>query len=111
MDTQGVIGCIYLIHFDRRIGGPGRNGAQHYVGWSADLPSRIDTHDKGDGAKILAYCVGNGIVFSVVAQWAGTRSAERRLKKNGHHDRRCPVCRAARIIEASVAIPAQDMLG
>jgi hypothetical protein len=98
------IGTIYLTHFSHRIGGEGRNGAQHYAGWAAPgkLDARIVEHRNGNGARILAFVMRSGFDFEVVATWDGTRDDERRFKRVGHFDRRCPICKAGRIIAASV---------
>lgn len=84
---------VYLIHFDRRIGRDGRNGAQHYIGYSTDGNSREATHRKNKGARILAYLNREDIGWRVVREWEGaTLTFERRLKRGGHFDQYCPVC-------------------
>lgn len=90
--SDHVLGIVYLVHFEDRIGGPGRNGAQHYVGWTADQEVRMEHHRNGTGARILAFCNSQGINYNVVRTWQGTRYMERRMKSHGHHERRCPVC-------------------
>jgi predicted GIY-YIG superfamily endonuclease len=95
---------VYVIHFRERIGGDGRNGAQHYIGWASDIAARIEQHHRGQGAAIMAHVARSAIGFDVVAIFPGAaRDDERRMKKAGHHaERRCPVCRAERILQKSV---------
>jgi hypothetical protein len=90
----GEVGTVYTLHFDRRIGADGRNGAQHYVGWArGDGQARIAHHRRGtSGVPLVEYAIRQGIGFMVADLRPGTRSDERRLKNRGHHDQRCTVC-------------------
>lgn len=96
----GEVGVIYLLHFDKPIGDRQRPGmsAQHYTGWSKDgkLFDRLDRHAQGNGASITKWAVEHGIGWTVVMLKDGTRDDERRLKRNGHHERRCIICRRNR---------------
>ncbi len=98
---QDVPGVIYIAHFDRPIGNPDVRGgtASHYVGWTerAAVEDRWAEHLAGRGAKVVAAAVGQGIgvTFRVIEENV-TRRRERQIKTAGHHDRRCPCCRAAR---------------
>lgn len=67
--------------------------ARHYSGWTSDLDERISLHRRGQGAAILRALVAAGGTFEVVATWQGTRYDERRFKRNGHFERRCPTCK------------------
>jgi predicted GIY-YIG superfamily endonuclease len=75
---------VYLIHFDRSIGGDkSRARAQHYIGFTQEgkLMERMQEHASGQGAKIMAavslvYRVG----WRVVRTWDGGRHLERQLK-------------------------------
>lgn len=84
-------GWIYTAHFNKAIGGEGRNKAQHYSGWALDVDTRIAQHKAGRGAAITAYLAQQGIDFEVVTVWPGTREMERQLKKHSA-TRRCPKC-------------------
>lgn len=92
-----AVAC-YLLHFDRPVGND-RHQASHYLGYAPDrtLRQRIAAHRAGDGAAITRYATGQGIALELVRTWPGlTRQDERRLKRQHHHARLCPVCRAAR---------------
>ena len=82
---------IYLLHFDRPY-----YRAQHYMGITTNLPARLTDHQKGNGARLMAAITQAGIGFQVVQTWEGDRTMERHLKRQKHHWRHCPVCRAAR---------------
>lgn len=88
---DNVPGTVYLLHFDRAYG-----RSQHYLGWTSDLDARIEAHRHGQGARLLAVITEAGIGFELVATWDGTRNDERRRKRQKHHWRWCPVCRADR---------------
>src|SRR5437879_4805387 len=80
-------GTVYLLHFDR----PYRH-ASHYTGWTANLDDRLDQHEAGHGARLLAVIRAAGIGFTLARTWPGTRSTERALKRQGGASRRCPLC-------------------
>ena len=46
---QDVPGTVYLLHFDASY-----VHADHYMGWTEDLPERLARHQAGDGARLLA---------------------------------------------------------
>ena len=82
--------ACYLLHFDR----PFRH-ARHYLGYSADLPTRLARHASGQGSKLVAAAKREGIGFVLARTWPhGTHADERRLK--GPHSnrvgRQCPIC-------------------
>ena len=82
--TKGV---VYLLHFDR----PYRH-AQHYTGWTTNLFHRLDAHETGHGARLLAVIRQAGIGFTLARIWPGPRDKERALKRQGGASRRCPLC-------------------
>lgn len=86
-------GWVYTIHLLKPIGREGRNGAQHYTGWSArdELAARLLEHRRGRGARILAYCHEQGIGWVVGALQRGTPADERRLKRRWAAER-CWCC-------------------
>jgi hypothetical protein len=98
LERQGRgVGVIYLIHFDRPIGdlhNP-RGFAQHYTGWTLDLPARLIDHAAGRGARLLQVVGEQGIGWQLARIWTGTRTRERSLKGSGGAARRCPVCQLA----------------
>lgn len=81
-------GTIYLIHFARPLA-----HANHYLGWTDNLPARLDRHRSGNGSKLLAAVMAAGIEFQVVRTWPGSRDDERRMKNWKKARRLCPVCR------------------
>ena len=81
------IGTVYLLHFDR----PYRH-ARHYLGWAADLDSRLTEHAAGTGARLPAVVRTAGIGWTLARTWTGTRARERQLKRQGGAARRCPLC-------------------
>jgi predicted GIY-YIG superfamily endonuclease len=44
-----IIGAVYLVHFTRSY-----HGAQHYMGFSTNVPERVKAHRAGRGAPLLA---------------------------------------------------------
>ena len=68
-------GVVYLLHFDR----PYRH-AGHYTGWTTNLLGRIEAHETGHGARLLAVIRQAGIGFTLARTWDGDRRKERRLK-------------------------------
>jgi len=80
---------VYLIHFDR----PYKH-AQHYIGYTDNLDSRIDCHRHGNGSKLLKAVNAAGIGYKVVRTWPdGDRSFQRQLKNQKNASRFCPTCR------------------
>lgn len=88
---MSVPGVVYLVHLVEPIA-----HARHYLGWAKRLDARIAHHRAGSGSKLLAEAARRGIAFEVVKTWSGDRHLERRLKKQKHSWRHCPVCRAER---------------
>ena len=82
-----VTGTVYLLHFDR----PYRH-ARHYCGWTTDLDTRLAQHRSGHGARLIAVITAAGIGFTLARTWAGTRSRERQIKRQGGLSRCCPDC-------------------
>jgi len=87
---------IYLIHFDEPLGDLAnpRGQARHYLGFTTDLESRLDTHASGNGSAIMAAVTKAGISWRLARVWRGDRSAERRLKNQHNSPRFCPICQA-----------------
>ena len=93
-DTPGV---VYLLHFDRWVGTPGKGGARHYLGWThpGGLPARMARHQLPQTRVAVLrglQRVGGG--FVVARTWEGeTPADEKRRKRNGHLGALCPICR------------------
>lgn len=79
---------VYLIHFEEKIG-----KAQHYLGYTKNLESRMYYHRNGNGAAILRACNERNIKYDVVREWDGADgNFERKLKKFKKSKRLCPIC-------------------
>lgn len=85
------MGTVYLLHFDR----PYRH-ARHYLGYTDDLPARIERHLAGNGGRLLQVIKAAGIGFKVARTWEGDRSLERRLKSWHKSAQLCPICKGGR---------------
>lgn len=92
--TAGEDGTVYELHFDEPIGDPEnpRGQAQHYIGHSADLDSRVAEHRRGNTAAIMRAVREAGIGWRVVRTWPGTRDTERAIKDLKSGRRLCPEC-------------------
>lgn len=80
-------GVIYLIHFAQPV-----HHARHYMGFATDLNTRLNEHRAGRGARLMSVVTELGIGWMVVRTWRGDRGYERRLKKEHHGPRLCPIC-------------------
>ena len=80
-------GTVYLLHFDRPFYGPMR----HYVGFTQDLDQRLKGHREGTGCVTTRRAFEQGIAFSLVRTWPGTRKLERQIKACGPSNY-CPLC-------------------
>lgn len=80
-------GTVYLLHFDRPY-----PDAQHYCGWTADLPARLTAHSTGRGARLIEVITAAGIGYQLARTWPGDRNRERRIKRQGGLSRCCPLC-------------------
>ena len=81
--TRQQTGVIYMLHFDQ----PYKH-AKHYVGWTADLLDRLDTHAAGHGARLVAVIWQAGIGFTLIRVCEGTRQHRARHQERR---RRAPV--------------------
>ena len=80
---------VYLIHFDKKL-----HHAQHYLGYTKDLPSRIKKHRHNLGARLLQVLNQKNIAWNVVRVWEdGDQNLERHLKNQKKSRKLCPVCR------------------
>lgn len=87
---------IYLIHSSVPIGGNGRAGARHYLGFTADgnLEQRMAHHLSGKSkVGVIKAFLENGGKLTIAMLWPdGGPSLEKYLKKGGHFDALCPLC-------------------
>lgn len=83
-------GTVYLLHFERPFG-----HARHYMGWASkgNLDRRLGYHGSASGANLLRHVAAAGISWTLARTWEGDRFLERRLKNQGGHARKCPLCR------------------
>ncbi|MEN6583000.1 MAG: GIY-YIG nuclease family protein [Armatimonadota bacterium] len=79
---------VYLLHFER----PYKH-AQHYIGYTSDLESRLTQHRNGTGARLIQVINAAGIKFKLARTWSGDRNFERKLKNYKHSSKLCPICR------------------
>jgi predicted GIY-YIG superfamily endonuclease len=94
---------VYLLHFDTPIA-PGKHTTQHYIGYAADLDSRIKEHRDGHGARLTQVAKERHIGFEVVRTWDGDRKVERQLKNRKNAPRLCPICAARKAKENNHAM-------
>jgi hypothetical protein len=80
-------GTIYLLHFSE----PYKHAA-HYVGFTFDLPARLDAHAKRTDAWLLEVITEAGLSFELARTWKGSRKTERQIKKRKATPRLCPMC-------------------
>jgi predicted GIY-YIG superfamily endonuclease len=101
----GFVGTIYLLCFDRPMGNAAnpRAMATHYMGWTTDLDARLAAHTAGQGASITRAAIEQGITWTLVRTWTGTRDDERKLKNQKQGPKLCPTCRARRTAERNAA--------
>jgi predicted GIY-YIG superfamily endonuclease len=82
-----TIGTVYLLHFER----PYKH-ARHYLGWTLDLPKRLDEHLNGTGGRLLEVITEEGIGFTCVRTWEGMRLRDEKKLKHRQRKLLCPIC-------------------
>ena len=94
--TLGTQGHLYLFHFNAPLGNLSnrRAQAQHYVGFTDDLDTRIAKQLAGKGAKIVAAALERGLVFELYS-WPATLEVEKLVKARKQTSVFCPACAAA----------------
>jgi predicted GIY-YIG superfamily endonuclease len=86
--VTGERGTVYLLHFDK----PYKH-AKHYIGWTTNLPERLEAHRNGSGGRLMAVIKAAGIEFQLARVWTeATRDFERSRKNFGGASRLCPLC-------------------
>lgn len=84
---------VYCYHFAQAISPI--NGAQHYIGFAADLWARDALRRAGRGARLIQVAIERGIAFELVWAVPGSREFERQIKERKQAPRYCPICCAA----------------
>jgi hypothetical protein len=90
---------VYLIHLDKPL-----KHARHYLGFSEDLPKRVQKHRNGQGAAFMKAVEKEGISSHVSRIWDGDRTFERMLKDQHNASHLCPTCRQERIFERTLSV-------
>jgi predicted GIY-YIG superfamily endonuclease len=85
-------GTVYLLHFDRPL-----HHAQHYMGWTTNLEQRLHAHETGNGSRLMEVVSNAGITWRLAKTWEGPRALERKLKRQHHGPRLCPICNGGAI--------------
>lgn len=80
-------GIVYLLHFDFPY-----HHAQHYIGWTHDLATRLKQHFTGAGARLPEVVTEACIPIRLARTWPGSRKLERSLKNQKNAWRFCPMC-------------------
>ena len=87
---------VYLLHSTIPVGGSGRAGARHYLGYCrpGNLAARLEQHRKGRNTHgvVRAFLAAGGKLLVSRVWRDGDRALERRLKLNGQIARKCPIC-------------------
>jgi hypothetical protein len=86
-----MMGYCYLLHLDRPLSE--HHTAQHYLGFTKHVPSRMAAHLEGRGARFMQIARERGIGFQIARIWPGDRTFERKLKRRKQGPALCPICR------------------
>lgn len=84
---------LYLLHFS-----PPYRHAGHYLGFAKDVDRRVAEHltRSAKSSPLVRAAIGAGHSVYVARRWpGGTRTLERRMKRQGGLSRHCPICRAS----------------
>lgn len=90
---------VYLIHLETPL-----KHARHYLGFSENLPGRVQKHRSGQGATFMRAIAKEGISWHVSRIWEGNQEFERILKNQHNAPRLCPTCIQKRIFERTLSI-------
>jgi hypothetical protein len=90
---------VYLIHLDKPL-----HHARHYLGFSEDLPKRLQKHRNGQGATFMKAIAKEGITWHVSRIWDGDRTFERMLKDKHNASHLCPTCIQDKIFERTLSV-------
>jgi len=93
-----VDGC-YLLHFQRPI-----HGAQHYLGWSADIRRRVRLHLSGRGAWLVRQALKAGIEVQLVRIWPSVARKYEYVLKRRTPKRYCALCHRMPALEGEALL-------
>ena len=82
---------VYVLHFDRPVG-----PARHYIGITRRerLAQRMHDHQGTSASWLTAKAAKLGIGFTLAKTFdAESHADEQRIKRAGHFDKICPICR------------------
>lgn len=83
------MGGVYLLHFT-----PPYRHAKHYIGYSDNIPARIERHKNGNGNPLVRAAIDAGCNVVLARVWEGEgRTFERHLKNAHNASRFCPICK------------------
>jgi predicted GIY-YIG superfamily endonuclease len=87
--------AVYLIHFMQ----PYKH-AQHYLGSTDDLSTRLLRHHAGNGSRLMSVITKAGIKWVLARAWYfdtvhEARQQEKIYKAAQHNKRLCPICNNA----------------
>jgi hypothetical protein len=83
-----IIGSVYLVHFARRF-----KDKQHYLGFSTNVPERVNAHRAGRGTPLLGAVTKKGIPWRVARTWKRKDGYFEQSLKRGHALKDlCPIC-------------------
>lgn len=86
MESVGILGTVYLIHFNQPY--------LHAKCGGHSVSERFERHKQSRGSKLLAHLNKLGIDYFIVRTWEfQDRYFERKLKKRKNSSKLCPVCR------------------
>ena len=91
---------VYLLHFCQPLGDPSRArcSASHYCGSAKSVSKRLAQHERNIGFGSIVHAANRLGIIWIVAHITYTDTIaeavalERKWKRAGHHDRRCPIC-------------------
>jgi hypothetical protein len=79
---------VYLLHLESKL-----KHAGHYLGSAEDVSRRLTDHAKGEGSKMMAAVVREGIAFKLARRWDNVpRWFEAKLHRRKENPYFCPVC-------------------
>lgn len=94
--------ALYLLHFVNPQTGESTRyrHAAHYLGYSAQLESRLLAHQNGCGARLTQVVLAHGLSFVLARVWPnGTLDDEKRFKRWHGSTRLCPICAQERAVQ------------
>jgi hypothetical protein len=88
---------VYLLHSTVPLRRSGGRTVMHYMGWckEGNLFHRLEEHNHNrHSAKIVQAFLAAGGILLIGRYWPGTTpDDEQRMKRNGHIDQHCYICK------------------